>query len=98
MKREKDAEQIMRDFRLRQNRQFLAIGLALFFLLLLVLIHSRTDLFGEISKGIIFGAQSLVIAAFIGFSAFNWRCPSCRKYLGIDIGRRACKYCRTRLG
>jgi hypothetical protein len=97
MKQPKDAQQIIRDFKLRQSRQFLAIGLALFFLILLVLIHSRADLFGEVSKSTVFGAQFMVIVAFIVFSAFNWRCPSCRRYLGNDISKRVCRHCRARL-
>jgi rRNA maturation endonuclease Nob1 len=39
----------------------------------------------------------VVIIAFIGFSAFNWRCPSCKRYLGADINRHMCKKCGTRL-
>ena len=98
MKLTKETEQIMREFRLRQNRQFLAIALALFLLLLLALLYTRSDVFGGGSKDAIFGAQFMVIAAFIGFSALNWRCPSCRKYLGSDIRKRVCKHCRARLG
>jgi hypothetical protein len=41
--------------------------------------------------------QIVLISAFIVFSAFNWRCPSCKKYLGNDISRRICKHCRIRL-
>jgi hypothetical protein len=41
--------------------------------------------------------QIVLISAFIVFSAFNWRCPSCKKYLGNDISRRICKHCRTKL-
>ncbi len=87
----------MRDFRSRQSRQFVAIALTLFILLFLALLYTRYDLFGVFSKNTIFGAQIMIIAAFIGFSALNWRCPSCRKYLGNDISRRVCKLCRARL-
>ena len=93
----RDDQQIMREFGVRQSRQFLAIAVALILLLLLTLIYKRTDLFGTLSKDHIFAAQVVVIAAFIGFSAFNWRCPSCRKYLGTDIARRICRRCGTRL-
>lgn len=93
----RDLEQIMRDFRLRQSRQLLAIAAALFLILLLALLNKRPDIFGELSKDTIVGAQLLVIAAFIGFSASNWRCPSCKKYLGGNINRYGCKHCGTRL-
>jgi len=93
----RDDNQIKQDFRLRQNLQYLAISLTLLFLLFLVLLYKRPDLFGEFSKSSIFSAQVLLIAAFIVFSVFNWRCPSCNKYIGNDINRRICKNCGTRL-
>jgi Na+/citrate or Na+/malate symporter len=89
--------QTMQDFRLRQSRQFLAMALTLFLLLLLVLIYKRTDIFGEFSKNNIVALQIILIGAFIGFSAINWRCPSCNKYLGGDINKRICKKCGIRL-
>jgi hypothetical protein len=93
----KDNKQIMQDFGLRQSRQFLAIAATLFLLLFLALLYKRPDLFGEFSKDTIFAAQIMLIVAFIGFSAFNWRCPACKKYLGTNINRRICKQCGTRL-
>jgi uncharacterized membrane protein YGL010W len=93
----RDDERIMREFGLRQSRQFLAIAVTLVLLLLLTLFYKRTDLFGEVSKQTILAAEIVVIAAFIVFSALNWRCPSCGKYLGTNIGRRVCRRCGTRL-
>ncbi len=87
----------MRDFGLRRGRQHLAIAATLFLLIFLALLHSRPNLLGEFSKNITIAAQLVVIAAFIGFSAYNWRCPSCNKYLGNDINRHRCKQCGTRL-
>ena len=97
MMQKRDNKQIMRDFGLRQSRQFLAIAVTLLLLLLLTFVYKRSDLFGEFSKNTIFAAQIVLIAVFIGFSAFNWRCPSCYKYLGSNINRRICKQCGTRL-
>jgi hypothetical protein len=97
MKQTRDPEQIMRAFRSLQSRQFVAIALTLFILLFLALLYTRSDLFGVFLKNTIFGAQIMIIASFIAFSALNWRCPSCRKYLGNDISRRVCKHCRARL-
>lgn len=94
---EGDNKRIMRDFGLRKGRQFLAIAATLVLLLFLVLLHKHPDLIGEFSKDTIFAAQIVLIAVFIGFSAFNWRCPSCKKYLGNDINKRICKHCGTRL-
>jgi len=93
----RDDKKIIQEFRQRQNRQFLAISVTLLLLIFLTLIYKRPDLFGEFSKEIISITQIVLIAAFIGFSGFNWRCPSCKKYLGHNIGRQRCKQCGTRL-
>jgi hypothetical protein len=93
----RDDIQIKREFWLRQGRQFLAIAVALFLVILMAVVYKRHDLVGEFSKNSLVAAQLVVIAAFIGFTAFNWRCPSCKKYLGSDIFRRACRHCKTRL-
>jgi hypothetical protein len=97
MTQQKDDTQIRKDFGIRQGRQFLAISVALLLVVLLTLVHKRQDLFGELSKNAILGLQLLVIAAFIGFSFTNWRCPACEKYMGQDISRRICRKCGTRL-
>ena len=93
----KERDRIVRDFRSRKKRQFVAIAAALFLVLLSAVMYKRPDLFGAFSKGTLFGAQVVLIAAFIGFTGFNWRCPSCTKYLGNDINRRLCKKCGARL-
>lgn len=95
--RKRGNNQIMQDFRLLQSRQLLAMALTLFLLLFLVLIYKRTDIFGEFSKNNIIALQIILIGVFIGFSAINWRCPSCNKYLGGDINKRICKKCGIRL-
>lgn len=93
----KDDKQTMRNFEVRQSRQILAIAITLFLVLLLAVIYKRPDRFGEFSKDTIFGLQAVIISAFIGFTALNWRCPSCKKYLGKDIHRSICRKCGTRL-
>ncbi len=87
----------MKEFRVRQNRQLLAIAAALFLVLFMAVVYKRPDLFGEFSKGTLFGAQAVLIAAFIGFTAVNWRCPSCDKFLGSDIHLEVCRRCGARL-
>ncbi len=97
MGKRKDVGRVVRDFKIRQNRQFFAIGLTLLLLLLLTLLYSRPDLFGIVSKNLVILAQVGVIGAFVAFSARNWRCPSCGKYLGGNIIRRVCGHCGARL-
>jgi len=93
----RDDKQIAREFWLRQGRQLLAMAVALFLVLFMAVVYKRQDLFGEYPKNTLMAAQLVVITAFIGFTAINWRCPSCKKYLGKDIYKRACRHCKTRL-
>jgi hypothetical protein len=92
-----DDKKIIHEFRLRQGRQFLAIAVTLLLVLFLTLLYKRPDIFGEFSKDVISTTQIVLIAVFIGFSALNWRCPSCKKYLGNNIGRQRCRKCGARL-
>ncbi len=93
----KDDIGIMKEFRRRQTRQIVAVAIALFLVLLVAVIHRRSDIFGDISKHMLFAVQALLIALFIGFTAVNWRCPSCGKHLGGDIHRSRCSKCGSRL-
>jgi len=95
--RKKDPKQIVQEFQALQGRQFLAIAVALFSVIMCAVIYKRPDLFGAFSKGALFGAQAVIIASYVGFTSRNWRCPSCGKRLGPDINRRICKKCGTRL-
>ena len=92
-----EEKKVMRDFALRQGRQFTAIGVTLVLLLVLVMLYKNPGYLGIFSKDTVFAFQSILIAAFIGFSAVNWRCPSCGKYLGSNINRRGCRHCGVRL-
>ena len=87
----------MQEFGVRRGRQLLAIGVALFLVVFLAVLHNRPTVPGAFSRNTLFGAQVIIIAAFIGFSSLNWRCPSCKKYLGNDMNRRVCRKCGSRL-
>jgi hypothetical protein len=91
-----DEDRVKKAFAVRRSRQLIAMAVAIVLLILAALLYRRPDLFGEFSKGTIVKAQILIILLFINFTAFNWRCPSCRKYLGSDIGRRKCRHCGAR--
>lgn len=95
--RKRDDHEIMQEFRVRQTRQVIALAVSLFLVLLVAVIYKRPDMFGEFSPRNLFAVQAVLIAAFIGFTAANWRCPLCKKYLGGDVNRRICKKCGTRL-
>jgi hypothetical protein len=96
MIQKKDDQQIRHHFHLRQNRQIIAITIALFLVLLSAVLYKR-PLLMELPKGVLFGMQVTTIAAFLGFTSINWRCPSCGKSLGSNINRRVCRKCGARL-
>jgi hypothetical protein len=93
----KDEQTVRREFIVRQTRQIIAIAAALFLVLLFAALYKRPDLFGNFSKDTLAALQALLVIVFLNFTAFNWRCPSCGKYLGSDINRRVCRRCGARL-
>jgi len=93
----RDPKEIVREFGRRLGRQVVAIAVALFVVLLFAVLYKRPLQSIGLSKATLIGAQIAVIAAFLGFSALNWRCPACRKFLGGDIHQRVCKKCGARL-
>lgn len=91
--REKD---VIQEFRNRRNRQLAAIAISVFLLIALLWRHSHPGLiFGELSKTAVTIGEIAIIAGFIIFSATNWRCPACGRYLGRDINLRRCRKCRA---
>ena len=92
-----DNKQIQRQFYLRQSRQLIAIAIALFLVLLSAVLYKRPVIFGDFSKATLFGMQIMSIAAFLAFTALNWKCPACGKSLGTNINRRVCRKCGARL-
>ena len=93
----KDENEILRQFHQRQTRQIIAIAITLFLVLLAAVLYKRPGVLGTFSKSTLYGMQITSIAAFLGFTAFNWTCPSCNKSLGNNINRRICKKCGARL-
>lgn len=93
----KDDNKIMQEYKARQSRQMVAIAVVMFFMLLAAVLYKRPDLLGQFSGRTLFGLQAISISAFLGFTAYNWRCPSCDKHLGSNVHRQRCGKCGTRL-
>jgi tRNA(Ile2) C34 agmatinyltransferase TiaS len=94
---QKNEDRIKQEFRMRQSRQIVAVAAAMFIVLLGAVLYKRPDLLGAFSRQTLFALQAVGIAAFLGFTAYNWRCPSCGKHLGSDIHRPRCRKCGVRL-
>lgn len=97
MKQRKDEEHVFRQFSIIKSRQLIATLLALSAVIVLAVVSKRPDLFGSLTKASAMKAQLFIILLFINFTAFNWKCPSCRKYLGSDIKKPTCRKCGVRL-
>jgi hypothetical protein len=95
MKRNDD--EIKQAFAQIRMRQVVAIVAAIVGVLLAALVWRRPDLFGQFSKKDLMLFQLVMILLFVNFSGWNWKCPSCKRYLGNDIGTDVCRKCGTRL-
>lgn len=86
------------DFKKRRRRQLIA-SVPMFILLVLVLLAEdpqRADRLG-LPPVVIFPAFFAYVIGMLAFSWFNWRCPSCRRYLGKGISPKFCTRCGAQL-
>jgi len=98
MMQEQSVADIKSKFKSRFRKQ-LAVAIILLPIILALIIGDRnggTTILGMEAE--IFGifAIVLVIVALV-FSLFNWRCPSCNKYLGREIYPKFCNKCGVQL-
>jgi len=92
------ADQIKAEFAARRKRQLLLLipVVLLFGFAALVgtgKLHVPVDLNLATTKVVFF----LIVAACVGYSWFNWRCPACKGYLGRGIEPRHCRNCGVEL-
>jgi len=83
-------------FKRRRTRQIKAAATAIVLVMLVVVIYRWPHIFGVFPSKSLLAAEIIVIAGFIGYSAVNWICPSCKKYLGADINKNRCNKCGVR--
>ena len=89
---------IRKSFLARRRRQMMlsAPTFALIFGVVLMGKEGNTALFGLDADNLIL-FLFLSIAGGIAFSLWNWRCPSCRGYLGKQISPKFCSRCGVEL-
>ena len=90
-------DRVKRSFTRVRTRQLVAIAVAVVCVLLPAVMWTRQDLFGQFSKKDLVLFQIIMILLFVNFTSWNWKCPSCKCYLGADIGTGTCKKCGARL-
>ena len=89
--------EIIEEFKKKRIRQIIAVGpIILAFIALLSVEGNPTAIFGLPPNTVLTISFALIISVLI-FSLFNWRCPSCNKYLGKAINPKFCAKCGVQL-
>ena len=89
--------EIIEEFKKKRTRQIMAVApFILAFLALLSVEGNPTGIFGLPPNIVLTIAFALIISVLI-YSFFNWRCPSCNKYLGKAINPKFCAKCGVQL-
>ena len=89
--------EIMDEFKKRRLRQIMAVGpIILAFIAFLSVEGNPSGIFG-LSPNVVLGISFALIISVLIFSLFNWRCPSCNKYLGKAINPKFCAKCGVQL-
>jgi len=89
--------EIIEEFIKKRTRQIMAVGpIILAFIALLSVEGNPTGIFG-LPQNIVLSITFAVIISVLIFSLFNWRCPSCNKYLGKAINPKFCAKCGVQL-
>lgn len=84
-------EDIREEFRRRRTRQLLIAAPVLIVVLLFAVFEEQVD--SSILPVLFF----ILILGALGFSLWNWRCPSCNSYLGRSMSPRFCPKCGEQL-
>lgn len=91
-------DKIIAEFNIRKKHQWI-ISIPLFIIIIFFLIindKKEFTAFGLSFIELLYLFIAIIIAAII-FSFYNWRCPSCEKYLGKGINPKFCSKCGAKL-
>ena len=97
MEMNRPGAEIIEEFKKKRTRQIMAVGpIILAFIALLSVESNPTGIFG-LPPNIVLGLSFALIISVLIFSLFNWRCPSCNKYLGQAMNPKFCSRCGIQL-
>ena len=89
---------IKETFKKRKKRQIMiAVPLVLAVLFLGFSSEQQTDVAGNNNQAYVTIACIVMVACGVIFSIINWRCPSCKSYLGKKFNPKFCSSCGTEL-
>lgn len=86
----------MEEFKQKRKRQIILVLIAVP-VALIYAFFDRTLMPWGIPQQLIQGFMVLVILSLAIFSFINWRCPSCKKFLGKGINPKFCSGCGVKL-
>lgn len=95
---EEEVTRVVATFRKRRTRQRVAVVPALLAVGALVFAGgdgSSKELSPQ--QAVLVGSAFAAIIGVLIFSFFNWRCPSCKSYLGKGLSPRFCAKCGAQL-
>jgi uncharacterized membrane protein YkvI len=91
--KEMEEKHIQKEFARKKMIQYIAYGLAMVVIVLVAVGKSGQAVSSSLYAWVLVG---IAIAAIL-FSLYNWRCPSCKKYLGRRMGIKVCPECKAKL-
>ena len=85
---------ISKDFKRRKRNQWIVaiLMIPVFIVLIYPQVTGKTEVFGMDPDTITTWSLIPIILALV-YSIYNWRCPSCKKYLGRRINHSSCPRC-----
>lgn len=97
METNKSKEEIIVEFKKKRTRQIIAVFPMLLAVFGVLSVEDNPEgLFG-LTPGIILAISIGLIVLVLVFSRFNWKCPSCQKYLGKAFNPKFCSNCGSPL-
>lgn len=93
-----EPKEIQTEFKKRKLRQILVVVVLVPIIGVLFYAMNNTDFeLGGLTDDRIGLMAMLAMGLAAIFSLFNWRCPSCKKYLGRKMNQYYCPHCGVKL-
>jgi hypothetical protein len=88
--------EIRREFARRRRNQLVLVLPVLVAIFIMTAVEDSQAAYG-IPTALLMPAAFVIIIGAVAWSLYNWRCPSCSRYLGRWINPRFCVRCGAQL-
>ena len=92
--KEMEAKHVMSEFSRKRKLQYFFSGVTVVLIIAAALARSRSV--PSLSTAYVW-IMLVIAVGLIVFSFFNWRCPSCKKYMGRGYNIKNCPLCGVKL-